>query len=179
MPCLAIAYAFGAVWVVAADETLTRLDPGSLRPTGAVANVAQSVEHYEPKIAVGDDALWVADAVSNSVARVDPVGLRVTRRVAKGGAGVAVGSSGIWSTDSFGSVWRVADGRQAKVRTGAGAVDVAAGGGFLWVVNRFAGTLVRVDPRALRVTETIHLRGSPIAVAYGDGYLAVAVRAST
>jgi hypothetical protein len=174
-PQLAIGYGFGAVWTIGADDALRRLDPRSLRPTGEVADVANGVEGYEPKLAFGPDELWVSDAVGNRVVRVDPVHLRVTRRIARGGAGVALLRGQVWSTDSFGAVLRVADGPPVKAQTGFGAFDVAAGGGYLWVANRFAGTLTRVDPTTL-ATRTTKIGGSPVSVAYGDGYVAVAVR---
>ena len=175
-PQLAIAYGLGAVWVVGADRILRRLDPATLAVTGTVDDVAASIEEYEPKIAVGRDALWISDAVRCAVVRVDPVRLRVTARVHRAGFGVALSSDGVWSTDSFGLAERVAGGKVATVKTGRGAVDVAAGGGSIWVVNRFVGTIVRVDPRRRRVTKTIHVGGMPVAVAYGDGYVAAAVR---
>jgi hypothetical protein len=175
-PQLAVAYAFGSAWAVGADHALRRLDPASLRVTASLPEVAHSVERYEPKIAVGSGSLWVSDAVLNSVARVDPVRLRVIARYRRGGAGVAAGKGGVWSTDSFLRVLRVAGGPPAVVKTGAGAIDVAIGGDTVWVVNRFAGTLVRVDARRPRVTQTIRIGGSPIGVAYGNGYVAVAVR---
>jgi DNA-binding beta-propeller fold protein YncE len=175
-PQLAIAYVYGSVWVVGADRVLRRLDPASLKVTGTVSDVAQSVEHYEPKIAVGAGSLWVSDAVRNAVVRIDPRGLRIVARHAHGGAGVTAGPAGVWTTDSFKLALRVAGGSRVAVRAGPGAVDVAEGGGAVWVVTRFAGTLVRLDPRRGRVAQTIRIGGSPIAVAFGDGEVAVAVR---
>jgi hypothetical protein len=175
-PELASAYAFGAAWVVGADHSLRRFDPRTLKVTGTVPGVAASVEGYEPKIAPAANGLWVSDAVANAVVRVDPESLRVGYRRARGGAGVAVSRFGIWSTDSFNHVWRVAGGRLAKVNTGSGAIDVAADTRSIWVVNRFDRTLVRVDARRLHVVRRIRLSRPAIAVAVGGGFVGVAVR---
>ena len=143
--------------------------------TNTIANVAQSVEGYEPKIAPAPNGLRVSDAVANAVVRIDPQVSRIAYRRARGGAGVAVSRFGVWSTDSFNYVWRVAGGRLAKVRTGSGAIDVAADKNGIWVVNRFSRTLVRVDAR-LRIVRRIRISRPPITVAAGGGYVGVAVR---
>jgi streptogramin lyase len=174
-PELASAYAFGAVWVVGADHNLRRFDPRTLKVTSRIAGVSASVEGYEPKIAADRNSLWVADAVLNAVVRVDPKSLRVTYRNNHGGAGVAVNRFGVWSTDSFHRVWRVARGRLTSVTTGSGAIDVAADARSLWVVNRFDRTLVQIDARRLRVTHRIRLSRPPFAVAASAGFVAVAV----
>jgi hypothetical protein len=174
-PQLAIGYGFRGLWTLGADNALRRLDPTSLRRTAEIADVADGVEGYEPKLAFAHGAVWVSDAVRNRVLRIDRVHLRVNRVIPRGGTGVAVLHGQVWSTDSFGAVLRVAGGPPAKVRTGGGAFDVACGGGYLWVANRFAGTLTRVDQATL-VTRTTRIGGRPVSVAYGGGYVAVAVR---
>src|SRR5919198_2467206 len=61
-PQIAIAYGFGAVWVVNAGDSLLRLDPATLDVTTTIEGVASSYEGYEPKIAIAPDAIWVSDA---------------------------------------------------------------------------------------------------------------------
>jgi streptogramin lyase len=173
-PQLAVACAFGAVWLVGADGVLRRLDPRSLRVTGTVDGVAFTTEGFEPKIAATRDALWISDAVRNAVVRVDPRRLRVTSVVAHGGNGVAVAAGTVWSTDgSYAS--RVAGGRVLRLKTGSGPFDVATDGRSIWVVNRFSRTLVRIEPKQAHATETIRIPGRAAAVAYGRGYVAVAL----
>jgi len=55
-----------------------------------------------------------------------------------------------------------------RVPTGAGAYDLALGGGYLWVVNAEAGTLTAVDLARLKVQRTLPLaRGArPLSVEY-------------
>jgi hypothetical protein len=174
-PQLAVAFAFGSVWAVGADGVMRRLDPGTLKVTGIVPGVSQSSEGFEPKIAVARDALWVSDAVRHLVVRVDPVKLKVTSVRLHGGYGVAVAAGTVWSTDGSFYAWRVDGGAPAKLKTGNGAVDVAGGAGSIWVANRFAHTLVRLDPRRARITRTVQIPGRAAAIASGDGYVAVAL----
>jgi hypothetical protein len=173
-PQLAVAYGFGSVWTVGAGGPLSRFDPRTLRVTGTVGGVSFSSEGFEPKIAVAHDALWISDAVRHAVVRVDPRRLRVASVVAHGGNGVAVAGSQVWSTDgSF--AWRVAGGPVCRLRTGNGAYDAAAGGGSIWVANRFSRTVAQVDPGAAKVVRTFRLPERPSVLAYGAGYLAVAL----
>jgi streptogramin lyase len=173
-PQLAIAYAFGSVWTVGADGVLYRLDPRRLRVTGSVDGVASSNEGFEPKIAASLDSLWISDAVRRVVTRVDPRRLRIVGSIPHGGNGVAVAGRTVWSTDAS-NTWRVAGGAPLRLRTGTGPYDVAAGGDSVWVANRFSRTVSRVDPRRARVTKTIRVPGRAAAIAYGGGYVAVAL----
>jgi DNA-binding beta-propeller fold protein YncE len=175
-PELAIAYGFGAVWVVNASDTLLRLDPSTLEVTGTLDGVASSYEGYEPKIAVGDDVLWISDALKRSVARVDPRQLQVTYRRAVAGNGVAIGAGAVWSADANRFVWRFAGDQARRLSAGAGPIDVAAGKRSVWAVNWRGHTLVRISAARLRVVKRLPLGREPVAVAVGGGYVGVVVR---
>lgn len=175
-PELAVAYGFGAVWVVNADSSLLRLDPSTLAVTATVDGVASSYEGYEPKIAVAAEGLWVSDAFARSVARVDPQRLEVTYRRSVAGDGIAAGARAVWSGDGRQFVWRLAGGRARRVRTGAGPIDVAAGSSAVWAVNWRGHTLVRINPATLRVVKRIPLGREPVAVAVGQGVVGAIVR---
>ena len=176
VPQLAAAFAFGAVWVVAADESLRRLDPRTLRVTATIAGVASSSPGFEPKIGVAKEALWISDEVKHSVARVDPRRLRVTQRVAKAGYGVAVGGGTVWSGEGYTEVWRIAPGRPLRIAVAGNPVDVAADRSIVWVAARFGHALVRIDGHTARVRNRIPLGREAVAVAVGLGRVAVAVR---
>jgi DNA-binding beta-propeller fold protein YncE len=175
-PELAIAYGFGAVWVVNADDTLLRLDPSTLTVTGTLEHVATSYEGYEPKIAIGGDVLWVSDALKRSVASVDPRQLQVTYRRALAGSGISIGAGAVWSADAQRFVWRFANGRAQRVNAGAGPIDVAAGKRSVWAVNWRGHTLVRISATRLRVVKRLLLGREPVAVAVGGGYVGVVVK---
>jgi streptogramin lyase len=175
-PELAVAYGFGAVWVVNAGDTLLRLDPSTLEVTATLEGVASSYEGYEPKIALTDDALWVSDALKRSVARVDPQRLQVTYRRAIAGNGIAIGAGGVWSADGKRFVWRLAGDRARRVQTGAGPIDVAAGKRSAWAVNWRGHTLVRISAARLRVIGRFPLGREPVAVAVGGVYVGAIVK---
>lgn len=175
-PELAIAYGFGSVWVVNASDALLRLGPSTLEVTATLDGVASSYEGYEPKIAIGDDVLWVSDALKRSVARVDPQRLQVTYRRAVAGNGIAFGAGAVWSTDAKRFVWRFAAGRARRIAAGNGPIDVAAGKRSVWAANWRGHTLVRISPTRLRVTKRLPLGREPVAVAFGGGYVGVVVR---
>ena len=175
-PELAIAYGFGSVWVVNADDALLRLDPSTLEVRATVDGVASSYEGYEPKIAIASDALWVSDALARSVVLVDPQLLQVTYRRAVAGNGIAVGARAVWSADGQRYVWRLAGGQARRVRSGAGPIDVAAGKHSVWAANWRGHTLVRIDPARLRVVKRFLLGREPVAVAVGGNYVGVVVK---
>jgi streptogramin lyase len=175
-PELAIAYGFGSVWVVNAGDTLLRLDPSTLEVTATLEGVASSYEGYEPKIAIGDDVLWVSDALKRSVARVDPQRLQVTYRRGVAGDGIAIGAGAVWSTDAKRFVWRFAGDQARRMAAGAGPIDVAAGKRSVWVVNWRGHTLVRISAARLRVVKRFSLGREPVAVAVGGVYVGAIVR---
>jgi hypothetical protein len=92
--------------------------------------------------------------------------------VPHGGNGVAVLGAQVWSTDGS-SAWRISGGPVRRLQTGSGAYDVAAGGGAVWVANRFAETVAKVDPMRARLVATLHVPGRPSAISYGAGRLSV------
>ena len=60
------------------------------------------------------------------------------------------------------------------IPVGSRPVDVAVGGGSLWVSNQDDGTVSRLDPASRTVTATIPVGGQPGGVGFGDGSLWVA-----
>ena len=175
-PELAVAYGFGAVWVVNASDSLLRLDPVTLDVTATIEGVASSYEGYEPKIAIAADAIWVSDAFKLAVARVDPQMLRATYRRAVAGNGITVGAGAAWSADGKQSIWRFASGKAQRLRAGAGPIDVAAGKQSVWAVNWRGHTLVRVSAATHRVVKRFRLGREPVAVAVGGIYVGAVVR---
>jgi YVTN family beta-propeller protein len=65
-------------------------------------------------------------------------------------------------------------GPSTVIPVGNGPVDLAAGGGAIWVTNSLDGTVSRIDPATNDVVE-ITVGSSPEGVAVGDGSVWVAV----
>lgn len=66
----------GSVWVVdRPEQTLSRIDPATNKVT-----VKIKLPHAQPSVAIGTDAIWVADS-SKTIERIDPVTYRVTNTI--------------------------------------------------------------------------------------------------
>ena len=123
-------------------------------------------------MAAADDAVWITNAATNSVSRVDIASHVVTREidVRRSPAGIAVAGGSVWVTNSGErSVSRINIETARVVDTvsvGNAPSAIAAGAGAVWVANAADSTVVRID-------ETSGAPGSPIAVAAGPVDLAV------
>jgi YVTN family beta-propeller protein len=170
-----IAVAAGAVWAIAPDFSLVRIDPVRNQVTAVSRKVAALA------VAGARDAVWVIGD-DGAIRRVAARSGRVTTRVnvpAIGLSDLAVGDGSLWATDPFeGTLWRIDPGPHVVERTidvGAGADSVAFGFGGVWVANSLQGTLSRIDPSSNRVVRTVPLGNTPRAVTVGQDLVWVAV----
>ena len=131
-------------------------------------------------IAADSQAVWVANADSGSLSRLDPdTGAQVqTIQVGDGPAGVALGGGFVWVTNSLdGTVSQIDPGTNVPVQTirvGSQPAGVAYGLGGVWVANRGDRTLTKINPATGRVRKTIPLGTGVDALAVGAGALWVA-----
>lgn len=128
-----------------------------------------------------NDALWVASERERTVSRID---LR-THAVKTIGephpvAFIAHDDRGnIYASGwDFPFVWQINPRtvqivRAYKVKRHS-ALSLVVGGGSLWVVNRMANEVTRIDLAQRRVAETIRVGVNPVAMAFGYGALWVA-----
>ena len=148
-----------ALWVAnSGDGTLSQIvvSAGAVRPTRTVPDVARA----PVAVAVGDDAVWVADRADNTLVRVNGGTLRRVATIPVGAQpdSVAVVGRYVWvATAGDGRVRRVRPTRDSGV--GAGSVRVgghpsamASGAGRLWVTDDARNQLIAVDPGSVRVT---------------------------
>ncbi len=147
-----IAYGARSLWIGNLESrTLTRIDPRGHRILGTVPLRATPTG-----IDVGPGAVWVAHGRSGQLSRVDPAFDRVTKTVDLAGravyaptGGVAVGAGWVWAVFGKSSLHRV---DPVSVRptgstlTGAGAADVVAGHGSVWVSNSGGSSVQRFHP---------------------------------
>jgi DNA-binding beta-propeller fold protein YncE len=92
---------------------------------------------------------------------------------------IAAGAKTIWvASERDGTLTRLnpASGRVVgrALSIGPGISGIAVGSKWLWATNPRRGDLLRIDPRSGRVLKTIHLGGSPGAIALGGGRVFVA-----
>jgi YVTN family beta-propeller protein len=147
--------------VDARTRTITRTVPLGLRPAA---------------VAAGAGGVWVVDGRRGVLARLDAgyerVALRVTwRRTAPPApagpsrhdpTGAAVAGGRVWVTDGSAALLRAdARGRRSRVPAPHPLDGVTAGAGAVWAFSTRAATVVRVDPRTGRITNTIPIVGRP------------------
>jgi streptogramin lyase len=127
----------------------------------------------------GDGSLWVTVGASPAtLVRVDPktrrtIGTPILVAPARA-FGSAFGSEAVWETGfDDGSLARVnpATGRVERVKLGGAAVGVVVSGGSVWVAIRDRDTVIRVDPRTLRVLHTTTVGNDPAYLAAAGGLL--------
>ncbi|HUY64498.1 MAG TPA: hypothetical protein VMV14_08280 [Acidimicrobiales bacterium] len=153
-----VALGDGAVWVTGETDTLTRIEP---RPLG-VSLQWRSIRVGQGPIGLvaAPGAVWVADAQSGAVSRVDPTSLRVTGTFRVGVAGatgvsdpdqVAVFDGWVWVTDGQAATVTSLDpsnGRQhgAPASLPGAPRRLVEADGSLWATTANPGTVVTLVP---------------------------------
>jgi branched-chain amino acid transport system substrate-binding protein len=171
-----LAVAGGALWAVAPDYGVVKID----RATGRVTARSHAVR--AAAIAAGPAGVWVVSD-NGAVVRLDPRTGRVAARanVSLSSVGsIAVGKSATWVTSpADGTLWRISAGPRPTV--GAidltqGISDLAVGTTSVWAANPVAGTIIKVGIKSGRVQQTINLESIPRSIALdGDTLLVAAV----
>ena len=156
-------------------NTLLELDPTTNQIVGSIP-----IGRDAAALEATRDALWIASERERAVSRID---LR-THAVKTIGephpvAFIAHDDRGnIYASGwDFPFVWQINPRtvqivRQFKVKTRA--LGLAVGGGSLWVVDRLANAVTRIDLAQRRVAETVRVGVNPLASSFGYGALWVA-----
>jgi YVTN family beta-propeller protein len=133
-------------------------------------------------LAVGEGAVWVANAALDKVLRIDLEAKEVVAEIELDFApsDVAAGLDGVWVADGTGnSVVRI-DPKTNRVRqtidVGRRPFSLAVGEGAVWVANRGDGTVSRIDPRRGTVVSTITVGQNPTHIVAGAGSVWATVR---
>ena len=127
-------------------------------------------------VAVGDHAVWVANAGDGTVSEVSPSAGKLVASpiyVGNGPSGIVAAEHAVWVTLSV-------DGAVAKIDASSGRVaDTFSAGndptrivfGFrtLWVTNESTGTVTPIDPTTDSAGSPISVGGGPNGIAVGAG----------
>jgi len=147
-----------------------RLAPQTLRVGGAPV-----------AIAAGAGAIWVADNTGGLVLRLDPRSGRQIGKPARVGAGplaITAGPGGAWVATGAGTVEHLDPGTGAPDGPPVTVADpngIATGGGSVWVTNRQASTVTRIDERTRRVVgAAIRVGRTPADIVAGFGSIWIA-----
>jgi DNA-binding beta-propeller fold protein YncE len=137
-------------------------------------------------VAVGLGAVWATNTDDGTVTRIDPRSGRVveTIPVAFCPIGIVVGAGAVWVAhcSNAGRPGRVTkiDPRSnrpvAEVAVGKDPNGIAVSGGLVWVANQGGDTITRIDPRTVKVVDTLavptgrrRLAPHPTDIAAGAG----------
>jgi YVTN family beta-propeller protein len=129
--CGPIALGLGSVWL-AGDLGLVRLDA-----TSGNRRLIKLPFHGSA-VAVGAGSIWVIDALSDRVWRIDPNlnSVSGTTSVGNQPSGIAVGAGSVWISSADGTVSRIDPSKNrviATVTVGGTPAGIAFGGGRIWV----------------------------------------------
>lgn len=162
--------------------------PGPAPPAGPLAELRVRAPipagRMPVAVAVGAEAVWVADAGRGTLLKIDPERRRRTGQpipVGPAPFAVAVGEGAVWVVGQTGQVRAIdprasaAFGRVARVPDANG---LAVGLGGVWVTSRIAGTVTRIDPRTRRADPPIRVGAGAADVVIADGAVWVANSAS-
>ena len=188
-----LAVGLDGVWVTSRIAgTLTRIDPRTRRAGPPIRVGAGPAD-----VVIADGAVWVANAADGTVSRVDPGTRRADPPIRVGGEllALAAGEGALWAGRARGQFAervevvrldpraRRLTGRAVAVQ-GAIPLDLAAGGGSVWVTDvggfrppqpRRPGSLTRIAPGGPAVVgDQLKTGERPTAVAVGAGGVWVA-----
>lgn len=129
--------------------------------------------------------LWVADAQTNRVLRIDPGSNLVTGHVFVGKTPLRIAAfeGRLWSTDfDGGTITAVSPStlrRVATVRVGPQPEGIVAFGSYLWVVSQQSGNLVGIAPGDAHPLTHVSVGNQPRQVAADAAHLWVRSSATT
>jgi peptide/nickel transport system substrate-binding protein len=153
-------------------------------PADAVGVLSVATLHGGPTIALGgrpvaaaygEGALWIVDAASDSLVRVDPARGTVTARILVGNlpTSVAIAPGSVWVADSGDRAVSRVDPHTntvlATITVGNAPTAVAADDGSVWVANTLDDTVTRLDAASGAWLATIPVGPGPTGIAVGLG----------
>jgi class 3 adenylate cyclase/streptogramin lyase len=183
----AIAYGADAVWVASPNTgTVIRYDPVSREtetvelPDGARPDALAFAD-------LGGEAIWVGDALSANLYRVDVAAMEATQTYTLSGppTAIAVGSDTIWIASEERDAIYAFDPASGSIRTsidvgeqGCNApASVAVDDDAVWVACSLSQRVMRIDPDRGAIERTFAVAATPIAVTTApDGSAWVAVQ---
>jgi YVTN family beta-propeller protein len=164
------------VWVVNTapffkQGTLVHIDAATNRTDGRSVPLGPAPSG----VAVGQGAVWVADAIQGTVRRIDVRQRRVvaTIRVGHQPYALAYTAGSIWVTNSDDKTVSRIDASTNKVvatiRVPRNPYGMAASPRAVWISDLGAGTIVRIDASTGRIDRAIRVGGDPLGVALASG----------
>jgi streptogramin lyase len=172
----------GGVWVVQqlpGRYAVAHLDPS----TGKVVARVDLGEAAVPRdIVVGERAVWVLSSgpglVDALISQVNPATDQLLRQSTVGReftddpAGMSIGEGAMWIVLKNGVVARL-DPNTARVLAQkdpiSSAAAIAAGEGFVWVIDELSDAVLKLQPSSIKVLSRIPMPGSADQIVVGEG----------
>ncbi|MGA9162780.1 MAG: BTAD domain-containing putative transcriptional regulator [Actinomycetota bacterium] len=148
-----------------APNSVGRIDQASRELVAAIPTTGTA----PTAVVWADGSLWVANTVSQTIARIDPETNSVVQTVPSAGAptDLAAGEGDVWALNGLdGTVLAIdprTDQASDSINVHVGAAGIAVGAGAVWVTNRLEATITRIDPVTREVVATFPV-GEPGAV---------------
>jgi class 3 adenylate cyclase/streptogramin lyase len=186
----AIAFGADTIWVADPNTaTVVRYDPVS-RATRTIPLPRSDPPARPDSIAfgaLGGAAIWVGDALSTNLYRVDTTGSNQIRTYTVGGppTAIAMGTDAVWVTSERKDAVYAVDPASGSVRTsidlGAQGCNaptaIAISGQGVWVACSLSQRLMQIDPVTGTVIGTLGVAGTPTALTMAqNGSIWVAVQ---
>jgi DNA-binding SARP family transcriptional activator/ABC-type transport system substrate-binding protein len=158
----------GFLWSMSVDGALEKIDPTSRKVVRTIG-----VGVHPGGLAYGERSVWVTDADSPTLLRIDPRYGSVERiklPAAGGGAGgLSVGAGSVWVVQGGSRVLRI-DPETSRVEHRwrvPEASDVHFADGKPWLVSNGDGVMSWVDPATNEIIDSVKLRSSACCTAVG------------
>jgi len=165
-----VAAGYGSLWVLDAENRLTRLDPDTGVRVEAIAlpaGTATGGRAGQAHLALASGSFWAING-NATISRVDTRTNDVVATIdGIAATAIAVGAGALWVIDrggpqrgqAKGAIVRIdprSDLVTRRISLAAGTLnDLAVAAGAVWVTDPFAGVLWRVDPGPPTLTKTI------------------------
>jgi virginiamycin B lyase len=165
-----------SIWVIAENDggkILVRLSSETCREEARIP-----LPSFGMGVVADYGSVWVTGYTANQLYRIDPHRNVVAATVPIGGTPVVVTSAAgsVWVLNyDDGSVQRI-DGQTGaiiatiKVGHGGTRVDIASGGGYVWVATD-ENTVAKIDPMTNSVVNRFNVKGLGDGIRYGAGSL--------
>jgi virginiamycin B lyase len=131
-------------------------------------------------VAMGEDAVWVANIVDNTVSRIDPETNEVvaTVPVGRNPGGIALNDDAVWVTNFAGATVSRIDAKTnrvvATVPVSKAPLAAAADSDAVWLTHDAGGSVSRIDVKTNRVVATTKAGRKLRGIAVGAGFVWVA-----
>lgn len=172
----------GGIWVVEelpGGYAVAHVDPSN---ADILARIELSGATVPKDVIVGQRSVWVMSSspglVSILVSQINPATDQVLQEAEVGStqrndpAGIAIGERAVWVVTRDGVIARIDPVRNEVVDQRdaiSSAAAIAAGEGFVWVIDELADAVYKIEPSTLQVAARIAMSGSADSIAVGEG----------